>query len=260
MSSVQMFEDVLRKACKATGFSYDRLVYPQLAAGQRSVSTQQAFDLVALAEVARHEPPAPLVPVGERRRLCRLPGRRSPGTAFLDRLRAVSRAVRASRPLRVRLGAAAAARKPGAGALRDPRAPAGAAAGYRGDTSAGRTPTPQRRGASSSHGCRAWQRWTLRPRVRWTLRRLKQQYVWREAVRSDLTRVVSRVRAWHLVLADRFVERGWIDRRDDYFLLQLDEVKRAGDRSRSRAPACARSPHEPRRAAGRRARPAACRC
>jgi len=63
--------------------------------------------------------------------------------------------------------------------------------------------------------------------VRWTLRRLKQQYVWREHVRSDLTRVVSRIRAWHLVLADRFVERGWIDRRDDYFLLQLDEVKRA---------------------------------
>jgi pyruvate,water dikinase len=73
----------------------------------------------------------------------------------------------------------------------------------------------------------AWQRWTLRPRVRWTLRRLKQQYVCREAVRSDLTRVVSRIRAWHLVLADRFVERGWIDERDDYFLLQLDEVKRA---------------------------------
>ena len=73
----------------------------------------------------------------------------------------------------------------------------------------------------------AWQRWTLLPRARWTLRKLKRHYVWREAVRSDLTRVVSRLRAWHLVLADRFVERGWIDRRDDYFLLQVDEVKRA---------------------------------
>ena len=37
------------------------------------------------------------------------------------------------------------------------------------------------------------------------------------------------MRAWHLVLADRFVERGWIDRRDDYFLLELTEVKRAVD-------------------------------
>ena len=80
----------------------------------------------------------------------------------------------------------------------------------------------------------------MRPRVRWTLRRLKQQYVWREAVRSDLTRVVSRIRAWHLVLADRFVERGWIDRRDDYFLLQLDEVKRAAIDPRG-AKACVRS-------------------
>jgi len=72
-----------------------------------------------------------------------------------------------------------------------------------------------------------WQRWTLLPRARWTLRKLKQHYGWREAVRSDLTRVVSRLRAWHLVLADRFVARGWIDRRDDYFLLLVDEVKRA---------------------------------
>ena len=72
----------------------------------------------------------------------------------------------------------------------------------------------------------AWQRWTLLPRVKTTLRTLKR-YVWREEVRSDLTRVVSRLRAWHLVLADRFVERGWIDRPDDYLLLKLAEVGRA---------------------------------
>jgi pyruvate,water dikinase len=65
--------------------------------------------------------------------------------------------------------------------------------------------------------------------VRSAIRRLKKQYVWREQVRSDLTRVVSRIRGWHLVLAGRFVERGWIDRRDDYFLLQLDEVGRASE-------------------------------
>src|SRR4051812_22070464 len=55
MGSVQMFEDIVRAACKATGFSYDRLVYPQLASGERSVSTQQAIDLVALAQIARAE-------------------------------------------------------------------------------------------------------------------------------------------------------------------------------------------------------------
>jgi pyruvate,water dikinase len=72
-----------------------------------------------------------------------------------------------------------------------------------------------------------WQRWTLLPQVRSMLRRLKKQYVWREQVRSDLTRILRYTRADHLELGNRFVERGWIDRRDDYFLLQLEEVHRA---------------------------------
>ena len=58
MSSVLFRETALRKACHAVGFPYETLVYPQLAAGQRSVSTQQAIDLVALAASARHERPA----------------------------------------------------------------------------------------------------------------------------------------------------------------------------------------------------------
>jgi rifampicin phosphotransferase len=70
----------------------------------------------------------------------------------------------------------------------------------------------------------AWQRWTLLPKVRSILRRLKQQYVWREQVRSDLTRILRHARPYHLALAERFVERGWIDRRDDYFLLLLSEI------------------------------------
>ncbi len=35
------------------------------------------------------------------------------------------------------------------------------------------------------------------------------------------------MRPYHRTLADRFVERGWIDRRADYFLLRLSEVGRA---------------------------------
>jgi pyruvate,water dikinase len=57
MSSVQRRETFVRKACQRVGFPYERLVYPQLAAGERSVSTQQAIDLVALADVARRELP-----------------------------------------------------------------------------------------------------------------------------------------------------------------------------------------------------------
>ena len=44
------------KACATVGFPFEQLVYPQLAVGARSVSAQQAFDLVALAQIARREP------------------------------------------------------------------------------------------------------------------------------------------------------------------------------------------------------------
>jgi pyruvate,water dikinase len=46
-------------------------------------------------------------------------------------------------------------------------------------------------------------------------------------VRFDLTRIVAELRRWHLTLADRFVERGWLKQRDDYFLLRLAEVGHA---------------------------------
>ena len=49
-------------------------------------------------------------------------------------------------------------------------------------------------------------------------------YLWREQVRSDLIRLLAVLRPWHLVLADRFAERGWIAKRDDYFLLKLREI------------------------------------
>src|SRR5262249_36839456 len=58
MSSEQLHEDALRKYCRKAGASYDDLVYPQLAAGERSISTQQAVDLVDLANAARIEPAA----------------------------------------------------------------------------------------------------------------------------------------------------------------------------------------------------------
>jgi phosphohistidine swiveling domain-containing protein len=64
------------------------------------------------------------------------------------------------------------------------------------------------------------------PRVRAMLKRLKKQYVWREQVRSDLTRILRYARGYHLTLAIRFVERGWLERPDDYFLLRLDEIGR----------------------------------
>jgi pyruvate,water dikinase len=216
---------VLRKAAKAAGVPYDRLVYPQLAAGERSVSTQQAVDLVALAEVAR----------GDARAAAYL---RANDGGFAD-IRTALAGTRFLASFDAFLGQY------------------GHRGRYESDWSLPRLhedPTPvlfairahldappqdmpalaRRQDAEAADAWRAfeqrltaWQRWTLLPRARWTMRRLKQQYVWREAVRSDLTRVISRLRDWHLVLADRFVERGWIERRDDYFLLELAEVTAA---------------------------------
>jgi hypothetical protein len=57
-----------------------------------------------------------------------------------------------------------------------------------------------------------------------TFRETSVRKAWRERVRSDLVRVLGAVRRWHLALADRFVERGWLDTRDDYFLLHLGEI------------------------------------
>ena len=57
--------------------------------------------------------------------------------------------------------------------------------------------------------------------------RIKQYYLWKDRLRSDMVRVAALVRAQHLVLAARFVERGWIATRDDYFRLHLAEIAAA---------------------------------
>jgi rifampicin phosphotransferase len=225
MSGVQMHEDKLRKACRVVGFPYDRLVYPQLAAGQRSVSTQQAVDLVALAEVARHDAVARAYLLANDGSFADIRAA-LPGTEFLRRFDrfldqyghrghyesdwALPRLHEQPAPALFAIRTLLQGPPPDLDAL-----------AHRQESDA----------TEALHEFEerltAWQRWTLLPRVRSTLRMLKRQYLWREAVRSDLTRVVSRIRVWHLVLADRFVERGWIDRRDDYFLLDLTEVKQA---------------------------------
>ena len=69
-----------------------------------------------------------------------------------------------------------------------------------------------------------WQRLVTLPRVRRAVATIKRYYVWRERVRSDMIRVLAVLRRSHLVLADRFVERGWLDDRGDYFHVLLPEI------------------------------------
>jgi pyruvate,water dikinase len=225
MSGVLFREVAIRKACNQVGFPYERLVYTQLAAGKRSVSTQQAVELVALANSARHEPRA-------KKYLIENDGTFADfrialaGTAFLDRFErfldlyghrgryesdwALPRLHENPAPALFAIQQQLQERPQDMKAVAE-RQEADAAAAWR---------------AFEARLTR-WQRWTLAPRVRSMLKRLKNQYVWREQVRSDLTRIMRYARGYHLTLAMRFAERGWLDRPDDYFLLLLDEVRGA---------------------------------
>jgi pyruvate,water dikinase len=225
MSGVLFREVALRKACNAVGFSYERLVYTQLAAGERSVSTRQATELVVLAEVARHDERA-------RKYLIENDGSFSnyreglQGTTFLERF---------DRFLdqyghRGRYESDWAIPR-----LHENPAPALFAIQQHLQS----PPTDlkavvARQNADAEAAWRefearltTWQRWALLPPVRALLKRLKKQYLWREQVRSDLTRIVRYVRPFHLTLANRFTDRGWIARPDDYFLLRFDEIDAA---------------------------------
>ena len=222
MSGVQARETAVRKICNRVGFSYDRLVYPQLAAGARSVSTQQAFDLVALAAAARHETAAKAYLLENDGTFADFRTALA-GTNFLEKLdRFLDEYGHRGRyesdwalPRMHENPAAVlfAIREQLHARPQDPKAIA------------------DRQTADANAAWRAfeaqltwWQRWTILPQARALIRRLKKQYGWREQVRSDLTRIVRYMRGYHLALAGRFVERGWLDRRDDYFLLHLDEV------------------------------------
>jgi pyruvate,water dikinase len=222
MSGVQTRETAVRKICNRVGFSYDRLVYPQLAAGARSVSTQQAFDLVALATAVRHDTAATVYLLENDGTFADFRAALA-GTSFLEKLDrfldeyghrgryesdwALPRMHENPAAVLFAIREQLHARTEDAKAVSD-RQTADANAAWR---------------AFEAH--LTWrQRWTILPKARALIGRLKKQYVWREQVRSDLTRIVRYMRGYHLTLAERFVERGWLDRRDDYFLLRLDEI------------------------------------
>jgi pyruvate,water dikinase len=69
-----------------------------------------------------------------------------------------------------------------------------------------------------------WQRHIVVPRIKWALKRAKHLRLLRERNRFEHARVTTEYRRWHLVLAERFAERGWIEKPADYFFLELKEV------------------------------------
>ncbi len=223
LGGVLFHEVPARKLCDKVGFEFERLVYPQLAVGERSVSAQQAFDLIALADAARREPAASRYLSDQTSDLSQFRVALR-GTTFLAELERFLQ----SYGHRGRYESDWALPR----YCEDPTPLLRALRSHLTDDAAGSVAETARRQERESVEAWAafvqrlspWQRWTVLPRIRRLIRKIKQYYVWREQVRSDMVRVLAILRTWHLVLAGRFVERGWLDRPDDYFLIRLEEI------------------------------------
>ena len=223
LTGVLFHETPVRKLCEKVGFEFERLVYPQLAIGERSVSAQQAFDLVGLAKTARTEPTVVKFLCDEASDLSRMRIALR-GTAFLSGFKRFLETYGHrgryeydwSLP---RYGEDATS------LLRVIRAH------LQNDSGKIVSETVLRQECDAADAWAAfagrlsrWQKLTMLPRIRRAIQRIKQYYVWRERVRSDLVRILTAMRTWNLILADRFVQRGWLDSRDDYFLIRFEEI------------------------------------
>jgi pyruvate,water dikinase len=222
LGNVGFHEAPLQKICTSVGASFQALLYPQLAAGARSVSAQQAFDLVALAAVARREPAAAAY---LRSGATDLESLRAAlrGTTFLERFERFLRLYGHRGLYEYDWSLPRYAEDP-APLVNAIRAHLDAPDEPEADDTAARARAAADAWAAFESRLTPWQRLTKLRAARRRVRAVKQYYVWREQVRSDLVRVLASARQWHLVLAARFVERGWIAHRDDYFMLRLDEI------------------------------------
>jgi len=220
LAGVTTYEGAARRTIARSGFDAAELVQAWMAAGTKSVSGQQAFDLLELAAIASREHgdlDAPrfrqalddfLGKYGHRGNYetdWSLPRYAEDPSPLLEVIR-----------MHVR-----------SGVVPDPQAMQAAADARR--------DAVWKRYVASVPG---WRR-PLRVRMtRWWLDTTKQRYAWRELCRSEMTRRFGEGRRWHRELGRRFVERGWIERQDDYYFLLIAEVvaaARGGDGSRLRA-------------------------
>jgi pyruvate,water dikinase len=222
LAGIAFYEHIARRLLARVPFAYEDLGPPFLAAGEKSVSSQQAFDLLRLAEQARAE----------------------------DAVRDYFAQAATFADLRQALAGSEFLRN-----FEDFLARYGHRGHYESDWSLPRyadDPTPllaviathvkapscpspdrilaeQEQAAAEARknfeaALLPAQRVFLRPLIWWLLRRIKQMCIWRELYRSEMTRLAGEVRRVHLDLTHRFVERGWLETPDDYFFLTFDEV------------------------------------
>jgi pyruvate,water dikinase len=216
-------EELLRAICKTVGFPFERLLYPQLAVGRRSVSAQQAFDLLTLVKLARRDPAVVRCLTADGVGLADL-RKELGGTVFLAEFeRFLDRYGHRGR--HESDWALARYREDPGDILLALRAH------VQDDQDVDPFETIARQEQAAAEAWTTfedkltpWQRWTLLPLARKLVHRIKQYYIWREQVRSDLIRELAELRKGHLVLAARFVDRGWLDAIDEYFLVRVEEI------------------------------------
>jgi len=222
-SSGMIYERLLKKVCQRVGFPYEQLMHSQLATGEKSVSTQQAFDLLRLANLARSEEitqkyfTLSLESFGNYREALSGTNLLKEFDIFLQKYghrgnyesdHSLPRYSEDPTPLLFAI---------------------------RTHVQAPNCPTPEeiisRQNTDASAAWMAfgskmnwYQRLTLIPRVRLFLKKMKKISLWREDYRSKMAAIAAVLRQWHLILADRFVERGWIQERNDYFFLMAAEI------------------------------------
>lgn len=206
LAGVTSYEAGARRSIERSGFDADELIHAWMAAGTKSVSGQQAIDLLEVAAIAAREggdldgPRFREAFAGFLRKYGHrgnyetdwsLPRYAEDPSPLLEAIRMHIRSGVVPDP--ARMEAAAAARRDGAWHRYVETVP-------------------------------RWQR-PVRLRVtRWWLDTTKTRYAWRELCRSEMTRTFGAGRRWHLELARRFVDRGWIDHADDYFFLLLADI------------------------------------
>ncbi|MCE7980884.1 MAG: hypothetical protein DYG89_06800 [Caldilinea sp. CFX5] len=226
MGSVNLYYRMVDAVCRKVGIAADTLFYTQLAVGEKSVSAQQGFDLLALAHLARND-----ATVASYFQQC------DEGHANYRKALADTAFLRAFDQFLEHYGHRG-IYESDASYPRYAEEPTPLLQAIRSHVQAPTCPLPaeiqerQAQAATASwqaftQAMSPWQRQTLLPRVRWAVARTKQLFHWREQNRSEAMRVMMAARQSQLVLADRFVEQGWLTARADYYLVYQEEIEEA---------------------------------
>jgi rifampicin phosphotransferase len=224
LTGLGIYQDIISKICKRLGLSEKQLVYTHLAAGEKSVSAQQAFDLLTLSLHALSEDIVREYFLNSSDSFTNYREDLA-GSEFLKHFDAFlelygHRGIYESDWALPR--------------YKDDPSPLLFA--VRMHVQSSQCPDPKaivaRQEEEAINAWNTfigklswWQRLMFVPLVQWSLKRLKQMYLWRELFRSEMVKGLLQMRLLHFELADRFIKKGWISQRDDYFWLTLDEIE-----------------------------------